>query len=104
MVDYTITFAHSACKELETLDSSMVNRVFLKIERLAAEPRTRGCRKLHGEENLWRIRVGDYRVIDAIYDKEHIYRYHNHTASEGSLPAGIGVSHIFCFHFLIQIS
>ncbi len=72
MNDYTITFARLARKELEALDVSVVNRVFPRIEALAKDPRPKGCRKLHGEENLWRVRVGDYRVIYAIYDKERV--------------------------------
>jgi len=32
------------------------------IQALADEPRPPGCRKVQGEEDLWRIRVGDYRV------------------------------------------
>jgi mRNA interferase RelE/StbE len=72
MGEYVITFARSARKELEALDSSVVNRVFARIEMLAKQPRPRGCRKLHGEENLWRIRVGVYRVIYAINEEERI--------------------------------
>lgn len=72
MADYTITFARSARKELEALDVTTVNRIFPRIEALALEPRPRGCRKLRGEENLWRIRIGDYRVIYAIYDRGQI--------------------------------
>jgi mRNA interferase RelE/StbE len=68
--DYIIIYARSARKELETLDVYLVNRIFPKIEALAKEPRPRGCRRLYGEENLWRIRIGDYRVVYAIYDKE----------------------------------
>jgi mRNA interferase RelE/StbE len=26
-------------------------------------PRPAGCKKLKGGQNLWRIRVGDYRVV-----------------------------------------
>jgi len=70
--DYTIKFARSARKELEALDATVVNRIFPKIEALAQETHPRGCRKLYGEENLWRIRVGDYRVIYAIYNKEQV--------------------------------
>ncbi len=70
MSDYTITFARSARKELEDFDTPIVNRIFPKIEALAKMPRPSGCRKLQGEKNLWRIRVGDYRVIYAIYDDE----------------------------------
>ncbi|MGH7800119.1 MAG: type II toxin-antitoxin system RelE family toxin [Thermodesulfobacteriota bacterium] len=72
MDDYTITFARSARKELEALEASVVNRIFSKIEALAKEPRPTGCRKLHGGMNLWRIRVGDYRVVYAIHHKERI--------------------------------
>ena len=72
MDEYTIIFATSARKQLEALKASIVNRIFPKIEALAKEPYPRGCRKLHGEENLWRIRIGDYRVIYAIYDKKRI--------------------------------
>ena len=72
MADYTIVFARTARKELEVVDVVTANRVFPRIETLASEPRPRGSRKLHGEENLWRIRIGDYRVIYAIYDKEQI--------------------------------
>jgi mRNA interferase RelE/StbE len=55
---------------VEALDSDLVNRVFPKIETLTKEPRPAGCRKLKGEKLLWRIRIGDYRVIYAIYDGE----------------------------------
>jgi len=70
MASYTITFARSARKELENLDTHLVNRIFPKVESLARDPRPSGCRKLRGEKNLWRIRIGDYRVIYAIYDHE----------------------------------
>ena len=72
MADYTVTFARSARKELEALDSAIVNRIFPKIEALAKEPRPTNCRKLRGERFLWRIRVGDYRVIYAIYDDKQV--------------------------------
>lgn len=70
MADYILTFARSARKELEALDATLVNRIFPKIEALAKNPRPGNCHKLKGEKNLWRIRVGDYRVIYAIYDRE----------------------------------
>lgn len=70
MAEYTITFARSARKELETLNATVINRIFPKIEALARNPRPRGCRKLRGEKNLWRIRVGNYRVVYAIDDKQ----------------------------------
>ncbi|MGE0471950.1 MAG: type II toxin-antitoxin system RelE/ParE family toxin [Nitrospira sp.] len=70
MADYSIAFARSARRELEALDSSVISRILSKIESLAAHPRPHGSRKLAGEKYLWRIRIGDYRVIYSILDKE----------------------------------
>ena len=39
------------------------------IGKLADEPRPPGCRKLTGREG-WRLRVGDYRVIYEVNDRE----------------------------------
>jgi mRNA interferase RelE/StbE len=72
MAEYTIIFARSARKELEALDAPIVNRIFPKIERLGEEPRPAGCLKLAGEEDLWRIRIGDYRVVYTINDKQKL--------------------------------
>ena len=69
MAEYDITFARSARKELESLDATLVNRIFPKIKALSREPRPAGCRKLQGEKHLWRIRVGDYRIIYAVDDR-----------------------------------
>ena len=72
MAEYTITFARSATKDLEALDTTMVHRIFPKIEALARDLRPSGCRKIQGGQNLWRIRVGDYRVVYAVYDDERL--------------------------------
>ncbi|HLF05519.1 MAG TPA: type II toxin-antitoxin system RelE/ParE family toxin [Dehalococcoidia bacterium] len=70
MDEYTITFSRSARRELERLDPPELNRIFPRIEALSKAPRPRGCVRLHGEDNLWRIRIGDYRIIYSIYDGE----------------------------------
>ena len=69
MADYSIVFARSARKELESLSAKLVQRIFPTFEALAKEPRPKAnCRKLTAEKNLWRLRVGDYRVIYTIDD------------------------------------
>lgn len=70
MIRYSISFARSARKELERLDEPLVSRIFQRIEELAEIPRPVECRKLVGQENLWRIRIGDYRVVYTIDDSE----------------------------------
>ena len=70
MAEYSITFARSARRELEALESSIILRILSKIETLAVHTRPHGSRKLSGEKHLWRIRIGDYRVIYSVLDKE----------------------------------
>jgi len=72
MSNFSVTFARSARKELEALDSGIVVRVLRRIESLAFEPRPVGCRKIRGETNLWRIRVGDHRVVYSVRDREQV--------------------------------
>lgn len=73
MPDYEISFARSARKELEDLDRGLQGRILNKIEGLAHHPRSSGCAKLVGGNRLWRIRIGDYRVIyDIDDDRRHI--------------------------------
>lgn len=68
MADYSISFARSARKELERLSDDVAERILVKIESLAGNPRPVGVIKLHGQKNLWRMRVGDYRVVYSIDD------------------------------------
>ena len=39
---------------------------------MAQDPRPRGCRKVQSFENLWRIRVGNYRVIYHVFDDDKV--------------------------------
>ena len=67
---YQVIFARSARQELEALPRRVAERILTRIETLAETPRPRGCRKLQGPSQLWRIRVGEYRVIYAIDDSK----------------------------------
>lgn len=74
MTDCSILFAKSAQKELEDLPQHLIARLFPRIRALASNPRPSGCRKIVGETNKWRIRIGDYRVLYSVYDAEHIVK------------------------------
>ncbi len=72
MAEYAVNFSRSARKELEKLPPQLVERLFPKVESLAVQPRPAGCKKLKGGQNLWRIRIGDYRVIYSLDDTHQI--------------------------------
>lgn len=72
MDDYQITFTRSARKELQSLPPAITHRILIKVESLAKEPRPAGCRKLQGPTNLWRLRIGEYRVVYDIDDENII--------------------------------
>jgi mRNA interferase RelE/StbE len=60
---YTVEFATSAAREFRALDRQMQRRISAKVSDLAEDPFPAGARKFQGEEDHWRICVGDYRVI-----------------------------------------
>lgn len=70
MNGYEVEFSRSARRELERLPAEVIPRIIAAIDTLRLEPRPRGCRKLAGEEALYRIRVGDYRAIYEIDDPQ----------------------------------
>ena len=70
MSAYQVIFARSARQELEELPRRVAERILAGIEALAENPRPHGCRKLQGPSQLWRIRVGEYRVIYAVDDSK----------------------------------
>jgi len=70
--DYAVLFARSARKELENLPVLAGRKILSTIERLKTNPRPSGVRKLKGVENLWRLRVGEYRVVYAVDDTHNL--------------------------------
>ena len=46
----------------------MKRQVAVAIDGLAGNPRPSGCTKLAGEDIVWRVRVGAYRILCEIHD------------------------------------
>jgi len=65
---YQITFKKSALKELSDISKPYSQNIAIAIDKLAENPRPDGVKKLKGEDNAYRIRIGDYRVIYTIED------------------------------------
>jgi mRNA interferase RelE/StbE len=65
---YQIEVVKQAAKQFKALPDLVQQRIAPRIDALAIDPRGLGSVKLAGAENLYRIRVGDYRIIYSIED------------------------------------
>ena len=72
MADYVVVFARSARKELQNLDPQVARRILKQTEALVSNPRPSGVVKLEGASDLWRIRVGEWRVVYRISDRDRL--------------------------------
>lgn len=67
MADYKVRIKRSAAKEIEAIGQRRDRqRVVKRIAALADDPRPSGSEKLAGRSDLYRVRVGKYRVLYAI--------------------------------------
>lgn len=73
-MSYTIEWLRSARKELDAIPVRTAVRIVEAVGNLAEEPRPTGCKKLKGHDDLWRIRIGSYRVIYFIGDAIRLVR------------------------------
>ena len=68
---YAIEDTLAARRDLRALPRELLIRVEARIQALADNPRPPGVERLRGSQ-LWRLRVGDYRVIFAIDDPQQV--------------------------------
>ncbi len=67
-MSYHVELKPSALESLSKLPLADRKRISKMIDSLTDNPRPRGVTKLTGEENFYRIRAGDYRIIYQIQD------------------------------------
>ena len=65
---YRVELTPKARREILALSKDVQERIDTRILALADNPRPQGSKKLGGEDGLYRIRVGDYRIVYAIRD------------------------------------
>lgn len=65
---YSVEYSPRAAKQLNKAPAAIRERILVATDRLAYEPRPRGCVKLTNADNHYRIRVGGWRVIYFIAD------------------------------------
>jgi mRNA interferase RelE/StbE len=69
MASYKAVLKPSVEKDLRPIPKVTIVRIFQHIEQLRDAPFPRQSIKLAGAEQLYRLRVGDYRIIYSV-DKE----------------------------------
>jgi len=69
---YRIEYSRAAQKDLKKVPRADLDRIFGKIDALADDPRPHGVQKLAGEDELYRVRQGDYQIIYLIDDSARL--------------------------------
>jgi len=60
-MNYRVIIPKPVQKQLDDLPDAVYDRIIKKIKMLEEHPHPRGCIKLKGYENEYRIRIGNYR-------------------------------------------
>jgi len=71
---YTIEWSRSAVRELRALPHEIALRITRAVGKLSEDPRPPTGIKLSGHKDLYRIRIGQYRVIYMVGDAIRLVR------------------------------
>lgn len=72
-VGYEIIFANYAKKELQKLEKSTIKKILQNIKKIASKDLgLLNIKKLKSKHSLYRLRVGDYRIIYSLQHEEII--------------------------------
>lgn len=66
---YEVEITPAAKRQIKKLTKSIQQLIVERLEELVDNPRPPGIVKMEGEENLYRVRVGDYRIIYQVQDR-----------------------------------
>lgn len=69
---YSVKFTPHAARAFRKLPRDVQTRISPSVDALKENPRPPGSEKLKGSEDAYRIRVGDYRILYEVQDKELI--------------------------------
>ena len=67
---YSVEFKRSAMRQLKRLPQNIQRRIADAVDRLADNPRPHGYIQMETDDILYRIRVGDYRIVYEIIDNQ----------------------------------
>jgi len=73
VASYSLSYRPSVEKDLQSIPRPFVARIIARIERLPSDPFPTQSAKLQGAERLYRLRVGDFRIVYEVdSDTQHI--------------------------------
>jgi len=68
MARFELRIKASVAKDLRGIPKADVKRILSRMESLRDDPRAPGCEKLAGNDQLYRVRQGVYRIVYTIHD------------------------------------
>ena len=71
-MSYELQYRPGIERDLSRLPKGVLARVDRALMSLIQDPRPHGCKKLAGGGDLWRLRVGDWRIVYEIDDSSRI--------------------------------
>lgn len=66
---YEVRLARRALRSLAALERREQQRIRAALDLLAETPRPPNCVALQGEDSVYRVRVGDYRIVYEVLDE-----------------------------------
>lgn len=67
-MSYSVEFTAKAFSEFSRLPKKVQEKLSIEITSLADDPRPAGARKIKGQDDCFRLRQGDYRLVYAVID------------------------------------
>ena len=67
---YKIKLSKAAGKQLADLPRADAKKIAARIDKLASDPFPPNHKKLEGEDDICRIRQGDYRILYSVFKNE----------------------------------
>jgi mRNA interferase RelE/StbE len=71
-VAYQVEIAAAAQRDFKRLPREVIRKVDAAIIALERNPRPRGCAKLEGSKDEYRVRIGDYRILYVINEHDKL--------------------------------
>ena len=65
---YEVKLSRRALRSLISLERNQQQRIRAALDLLAENPRPPNCVALRGEESVYRVRIGDYRIVYEVRD------------------------------------